>query len=195
MPSQPDDATPLNPHFYGGRMLLAMPGMSDPRFARAAIALCVHDEHGAMGVDVGHAIEGLSLAKLVENFGIEAPQLAHVPVMRGGPVDAQRGFVLHGPEWGGPDSITVTEEWSLSGSVDILKAIAAGEGPGRYIVALGYSGWSSGQLEHEMTRHGWFLGGALPLDLMRLAPGQRWDASFAACGVDSRLLAGAAGQA
>lgn len=195
MPMPPDDQALHSPRFYGGRMLLALPGMNDPNFSRAAIAMCVHDEHGAMGLDIGHAIEGLSVAGLMESFGIEAPDLAHVPVVRGGPVEAQRGFVLHGGDWSGQDSMLVTEEWRLSGSMDILKAIAEGKGPTRFVVALGYSGWGAGQLEHEMTRHGWFLGGTLPAELARLAPGRRWDASFAACGVDSRLLAGAIGQA
>lgn len=187
-------ATP-SPRFYGGRMLLAMPGMVDPNFCRAVIALCVHDEHGAMGLDVGHAIDGLSVAELMASFGLQAPHLTHAPVMRGGPVEAQRGFVLHGGDWGGQDSLSVTEDWHLSGSMDILKAIAAGEGPSRYIVALGYSGWSAGQLEHEMREHGWFLGGPVLADLARLAPGQRWDQSYAACGVDSKLLSGDMGQA
>jgi putative transcriptional regulator len=184
-----------SPRFYGGRMLLAMPGMVDPNFSRAVIAMCVHDEHGAMGLDVGHAIEGLSVAELMAGFGIEAPQLAHVPVMRGGPVEAQRGFVLHCGDWSGKDSLSVAENWNLSGSMDVLKAIAAGEGPSHYIIALGYSGWSAGQLEHEMHLHGWFLGGTLPADLARVAPGSRWDQCYAACGVDSKLLTGNTGQA
>lgn len=190
-----NDESGSSPRFYGGRMLLAMPGMADPNFNRAAIALCVHDEHGAMGLDVGHAIEGLSVAELLAGFGLEAENLTHVPVMRGGPVEAQRGFVLHGGDWGGQDSLVVADNWHLSGSMDILKAIAAGEGPAHYVIALGYSGWSAGQLEHEMHMHGWFLGGAVPPDLARVAPAKRWDHCYAACGVDTRLLSGATGQA
>ncbi|MGD9811688.1 MAG: YqgE/AlgH family protein [Sphingobium sp.] len=184
-----------NPRFYAGRMLLAMPGMADDNFRRAAIAMCVHDEHGAMGIDVGNAIEGLSLAELMASFDIEAEALAHVPVMRGGPVEPQRGFVLHGNDWGGQDRAEVSAEWSLSGSLEILEAIAAGEGPSRYIVALGYTGWGGGQLEHEMTLHGWFLGGEIPADLAGLTPGRRWNECFRRCGVDTRLLAGTAGLA
>lgn len=195
MSGEQDNSLSQSPRYYGGRMLLAMPGMNDPRFARSAIAMCVHDENGAMGLDVSHAIEQLSLAGLLGNFGIEAPQLAHIPVVRGGPVEAQRGFVLHGPDWSGQDSLVVAEEWRLSGSMDVLKAIAEGKGPASFIVALGYSGWGAGQLEHEMTRHGWFLGGAIPQHLARMTPGRRWDESYAASGVDSRLLAGGMGQA
>ncbi|MFO1259798.1 MAG: YqgE/AlgH family protein [Sphingomonadaceae bacterium] len=190
-----DDPLMQYPRFYGGRMLLAMPGMNDPHFTRSAIAMCVHDENGAMGLDVSHAIEQLSVASLLESFGIEAPHLAHMPVVRGGPVEAQRGFVLHGADWSGQDSLIVADEWRLSGSMDILKSIAEGRGPDRFVVALGYSGWGAGQLEHEMTRHGWFLGNVISPELARLAPGQRWDACYAACGVDSRLLADGMGQA
>ncbi len=176
-------------------MLLALPGMGDSRFARSAIAMCVHDEHGAMGLDTSQAIEGLSVSGLLLNFGIEAAHLAHLPVVRGGPVEAQRGFVLHSCDWSGQDSIPVTDNWKLSGSMDILKAIAEGEGPARFIIALGYSGWGAGQLEFEMTQQGWFLGSEISLELARKSPSQRWDACFADCGVDSRLLAGAIGQA
>lgn len=190
VPSDPDA-----PRFYGGRMLLAMPGMVDGNFHRAAIAMCVHDEHGALGLDVGNAVEGLSVAELMAGFGIEARDLAHVPVMCGGPVDPQRGFVLHSTDWSGQDFIAVGAEWGLSGSLDVLKAIAAGEGPSRYIVTLGYSGWGAGQLEDEMTRHGWFLGEEIPATLAATAPGRRWDQCFAAYGIDARFLAGDAGQA
>lgn len=176
-------------------MLLAMPGMADGHFERAAIAMCVHDEHGALGLDIGNVVEGLSLAELMSGFGIETEGLDYIPVMRGGPVEPQRGFVLHSPDWGGQDSLTVSDEWSLSGSLDILKAIGAKAGPSRYIVALGYSGWGGGQLEHEMTQHGWFLGGEIAPDLAGVEPGRRWGACYAACGVDSRLLSGGAGQA
>lgn len=190
-----DESKDLYPRYYAGRMLLAMPGMTDDNFNRAVIAMCVHDEHGALGVNVGRAIEGLSLAELLSGLDIEAPHLGHVPVMHGGPVDPQRGFVLHSPDWGGQDSMAVSDHWALSGSMDILKAIASGQGPSRYIAALGYSGWGAGQLEHEMSSHGWFLGDYIPEDLARTAPGQRWDACFAACGVKASLLSGEIGQA
>ncbi|MGE4431773.1 MAG: YqgE/AlgH family protein [Sphingobium sp.] len=183
------------PRFYGGRMLLAMPGMEDHHFDHAAIAMCMHDEQGALGLDIGNEMPGMSLADLMEGLEIEAQGLDNVPVLCGGPVDPQRGFVLHSADWGGQDSMDVGENWALSGSLDVLKAIAAGTGPDRYIVALGYSGWGAGQLELEMTRHGWFLGDAIPSHLNVVRPDRRWSHCFAACGIDSRLLAGKAGQA
>lgn len=184
-----------NPRFYAGRMLLALPGMADRNFHRAAITMCVHDEHGAMGIDVGTAVEGLSVAELMANFEIDAPTLTQAPVMRGGPVEPQRGFVLHSMDWDGQDMVQVGPEWGLSGSLDILKAIAANEGPDRYIIALGYSGWGAGQLEHEMTMQGWFLGDVIPAELAQIEPRQRWETCFAASGVDVRLLSGDMGQA
>ena len=189
------DGTFEPPRFYAGRMLLALPAMGDPNFQRAAIAMCVHDENGAMGVDVGNVIPGLSLGELMADFGIESANLSHVPVLRGGPVDPQRGFVLHSTDWSGQDSVQIGPEWGLSGSLDMLKAIAGGTGPSRYLLALGYSGWGPGQLEHEMTMNGWFLGGEIPETLTAVAPSRRWDSCFAACGVDARLLSGSVGEA
>lgn len=184
-----------NPRFYAGRMLLALPGMVDPNFHKATIAMCVHDENGAMGIDVGHAVDGLSATELMANFEIDAPQLAHVPVLNGGPVEPQRGFVLHSLDWSGQDFVQIGVEWGLSGSLDILKAIAAGNGPSRYVIALGYSGWGAGQLEHEMAMHGWFLGEEIPISLAAIPPARRWDHCFADSGVDARLLSGGMGQA
>ncbi len=184
-----------SPRFYAGRMLLALPGMVDGNFRRAAIAMCVHDEHGAMGLDVGTVIAGLSLAELMGGLGNDAHHLGHVTVMRGGPVEPQRGFVLHGTGWSDEHSNGITDAWRVSASIEILKAIAAGEGPSRFVVTLGYSGWAGGQLEHEMTTHGWFLGGEIPAHLAGIDPGRRWDECFALSGVDARLLAGCAGMA
>jgi putative transcriptional regulator len=176
-------------------MLLAMPGMSDGNFERAVIAMCVHDEHGALGLNVGSVLAGFSFAELLASLDIDAPHLGHVPVLSGGPVDPQRGFVLHSRDWSGEGHMDIGAEWCLSGSLDVLRAIAEGRGPQRYIVTLGYSGWGAGQLEHEMAHQGWFLGGVIPERLAAIAPGRRWDECFAACGVDTRLLASDVGMA
>jgi putative transcriptional regulator len=106
-----------------------------------------------------------------------------------------RGFVLHSSDWGGQDTIDVGGRWSLSGSIDILRAIAQGRGPGRWLVSLGYAGWAPGQLDEEMTRHGWFN---MPGDeaLMFDAPmAERWALGFQKMGIDPRLLASGAGTA
>ncbi|MPT48132.1 MAG: YqgE/AlgH family protein [Sphingobium sp.] len=185
-----------SPLYYAGRMLLALPGMGDENFDRAAIAMCVHDEHGALGLDIAHAIPGLTLADVMDGLSIEGGEgLLHVPVLRGGPVEPQRGFLIHSRDWGGQDAMVVNAHWALSGSLDILKAIAQGGGPRDYIVTLGYTGWGEGQLEDEMTRHGWFLGEDIAPGLVGVDASRRWEKSFAASGVDVRLLAGQSGLA
>ncbi|MCC4232472.1 YqgE/AlgH family protein [Sphingobium soli] len=181
--------------FYGGNFLLALPGMQDQRFDHSVLALCVHDADGALGIAVSDEMEGLGLRELLESFDIDANKVPDTPVLRGGPVEPRRGFVLHSLDWAGQDMMQVNDQWGLSGSLDILKAIAEQRGPSRYLVALGYAGWGAGQLEEEMTGESWFLapGNA---DLLFNTPARRkWAAIFAASGVDSTHLVGGAGLA
>jgi putative transcriptional regulator len=103
--------------------------------------------------------------------------------------------VLHSLDWGGQDTIDVAGRWGLSGTVDVLRAIAAGKGPSRWLVALGYAGWTSGQLEEEMTRHGWFTTPATPDLIYDVAAADRWQSAFAGAGIDPRLLASSTGRA
>ena len=183
------------PPFYVGNLLLAMPGMSDPNFDHSVIALCVHDEDGAMGIDIGSEMGGLGLRALLANFDLDGGQVPDTPVLCGGPVEPQRGFVLHSLDWGGQDMVQVDRLWGLSGSLDILKAIAEGRGPERYVVALGYVGLGAGQLESEMTRHGWFLAPAEPGIVFDTPTRSRWTRAFAANGIDAAMLASAPGKA
>lgn len=183
------------PPYYVGNLLLAMPGMGDLNFDHAVIALCVHDADGAMGVDVGSEIGGLGLRELLSTFDLDGSNVPDTPVLRGGPVEPQRGFVLHSLDWGGQDMVQVDDLWGLSGSLDILKAIAEGRGPSRYLVALGYAGWGAGQLEAEMTGHGWFLAPAQSRLLFDTPTRSRWSRAFAASGIDAAMLTSAPGQA
>lgn len=183
------------PPYYAGRLLLAMPGIGDANFAHSVIALCAHDANGALGIDIGTEIDGLTLRELLDTFDIDGSDVPDVPVLRGGPVEPRRGFVLHSLDWGGQEMLQVDGAWGLSGSLDVLRAIAEGRGPSRYLVALGYSGWGPNQLEIEMTRHGWFLGDANSDLLFETPMARRWSAAFAASGVDSALLVSAAGSA
>lgn len=183
------------PHYYAGHLLLAMPGIGDPNFDHSVIALCAHDEQGALGINIGAEVEGLSLRELLATFDIDGSGIVDRPVLRGGPVEPRRGFVLHSLDWGGQDMLQVGKLWGLSGSLDILKAIAEGRGPSRYLVALGYAGWGPGQLEAEMTRHGWFLAGGGAEIIFDTPVTARWSAAFAASGVDAALLVGSAGTA
>ena len=187
------------PNFLSGKLLLAMPGMADPRFERAVIAMCVHDENGAVGVGIGHKRAGITFRGLLRQLDIDPGEAPDCAVHHGGPVEPGRGFVLHSTDWGGQDSIQVNGEagqvFAMTGTIDVLKAIAEGKGPSRWIVALGYAGWGEGQLDEEMTRHGWFAAGADCAILFDTPTDERWAAAFKAEGIDPRLLASETGAA
>ncbi|WP_109809387.1 YqgE/AlgH family protein [Sphingosinithalassobacter portus] len=184
-----------SPSFLTGQFLLAMPGIGDPRFERAVIAICAHDGEGALGIGIGDTIEGLGLHDLLGQFEIDPGNVPDLPVHFGGPVEPRRGFVLHSTDWSGQDTIDVAGRWALSGTVDVLKAIADNNGPSRWLVALGYAGWGEGQLDEEMTRHGWF---STPGDVDLIYDGaaaDRWTRGFRQAGIDPRLLANDTGTA
>jgi putative transcriptional regulator len=183
------------PPYLSGQLLLAMPGIGDPRFERAVIALCAHDANGALGIGIGRIIPRLGLHGLLEQLGIDPGAAPNCPIHLGGPVEPQRGFVLHGQDWGGEDTLHVGRRWALSGTLDVLKAIAGGRGPTRWLVALGYAGWEEGQLDEEMSRHGWFATPANDSLIFEGAVADRWTAAFASAGIDARLLAPETGHA
>jgi putative transcriptional regulator len=187
------------PRFLTGKLLLAMPGMGDPRFERAVIAMCAHDENGAVGIGIGHKRAGLRLRGLLVQLGIDPGEAPDRAVHHGGPVEPGRGFVLHSTDWGGQDSLHVAglsgELFAMTGTLDVLKAIAEGEGPSQWLVALGYAGWGEGQLDEEMTRHGWFAADGHASILFDVPTDERWAASFKTAGVDPRLLVGQTGAA
>lgn len=181
--------------FLTGQFLLALPGIGDPRFERAVIAMCAHDEAGAMGVNIGARLDGIRLHGLLEQLDIDPGETQDAAIHFGGPVEPQRGFVVHSTDWDGQDTVTVADRWALSGTLDILKAIAAGTGPRQWLVALGYTGWASGQLDEEMTRHGW-LNVSGSTDLLFTTPEEvRWESGYESAGIDPRMLATRAGTA
>ncbi len=188
-----------DPRFLSGRLLLAMPGMADPRFERAVIALCMHDENGAIGIGIGHKRAGISFRGLLRQLDIDPREVADCAVLHGGPVEPGRGFVLHSADWGGQETLEVAgasgETFAMTGTIDVLRAIAEGEGPKRWIVALGYAGWGEGQLDEEMTRHGWFAATGNAAILFDTPADERWAAAFKAEGIDPRLLVGETGAA
>jgi putative transcriptional regulator len=181
--------------YLAGRLLLAMPGMGDPRFDRSVIAMCVHDENGAFGVNVGHLREGVRFRELLGEVGIESKSVPDRGVLHGGPVEPGRGFVLHSTDWGGLGTIEVKPLGALSASLDVLKAIAQGTGPSRWLFVLGYAGWAPGQLEGEMRRHGWYAAAGRPEILFDNEADSRWAATWRAEGIDPALLANVTGRA
>ena len=187
------------PRFLSGKLLLAMPGMGDPRFERAVIALCVHDENGAIGIGVGQKRPGITFRGLLRQLEIEPGQAPDSAVHHGGPVEPGRGFILHSEDWGGQDTLHVAGPdgplFAMTGTIDVLRAITEGRGPSQWIAALGYAGWGEGQLDEEMTRHGWFAARGDPKILFDTPTDERWAAAFKAEGVDPRLLTSETGAA
>ncbi len=181
--------------FLSGRLLLAMPGMFDPRFDHAVIAMCIHDENGALGIGIGEERADLSFRALLEDVGIDPGEAPERPVLNGGPVEPQRGFVLHSNDWGGEGSVAINPFGVLSGTLDVLRAIAEGRGPRHWIFALGYAGWGAGQLDEEMKHHGWFAAAGHPEILFDTPVADRWTQTWRAEGIDPALLASETGHA
>lgn len=183
------------PKFLTGQLLLAMPGIGDPRFEKAVIAMCSHDEQGALGIGLGRIIPRIHFHDLLRQLDIEPGVAPNVPIHQGGPVEPQRGFVLHTLDWGGQETLQVSDRWALSATLDILRAIAEGKGPSRWVAALGYAGWGPGQLEQEMCANGWFATPGDDFLLYDCDVGSRWAAAFKSAGIDARLLTADSGTA
>lgn len=181
--------------YLSGRLLLAMPGMFDPRFERSVIAMCIHDENGAFGIGIGHVREGVTFHSLLEEVGIDPGVAPDCAILHGGPVELGRGFVLHSLDWSGQGTLEIDGLCALSASLDVLRAIAEGRGPSQWVVALGYAGWGPGQLDGEMRRHGWYAAAAYDQILFDTPFDERWAATWKAEGIDPALLANVTGQA
>ncbi len=176
-----------------GKLLLAMPGMSDPRFDRAVVAMAAHDEDGALGIGIGHLVPQTCFRDLLDNVGIDPRNAPDAPVHYGGPVEPHRGFVLHSPEWRAPGAMALGPVFGLTASLDALREIAEGRGPRRWLFALGYAGWAAGQLDGEMQRHGWFAAEASEPVVFDTPAETRWTATWRAAGIDPAMLASVSG--
>jgi len=191
--------------YLKGQLLIAMPLMTDRRFVRSVIYLCAHSEDGAMGLIINHRATHINFPSLLERLkivpgggaddGISADILER-QVHNGGPVETGRGFVLHTSDYFARDStLAIDSGISLTASVDILKAIATGEGPDKAILALGYAGWSAGQLESEIQSNGWLHCSA---DLDLLFDGDldsKYSRALGKLGIDPTFLVADAGHA
>jgi putative transcriptional regulator len=151
--------------------------------------MCVHDQEGALGIGLGRVIPGLGFHDLLEQLDIEPGAAPNVPLHLGGPMEPQRGFVLHSVDWGGQDSVDVAGRWTMSPTIDVLKAIAGGKGPTRWVAALGYAGWTGGQLEDELSRHGWFVTEGDDNLMYDIDAEHRWASAYHGAGIDPRMLA------
>lgn len=186
------------PAFLAGQMLVAMPGIGDPRFERAVLYLCAHDAEQAMGLAVNRPVEGLTLYELLNNLGVEpdAEALGDL-VMLGGPVERERGFVLHTDDFVSPDStVPVADGLALTVTRDVLDALGnRALRPRRAILALGYSGWGPGQLEQELRDNVWLICEADEALLFGDDYDNKWTMALAKIGVTADHLSAQAGRA
>jgi len=185
------------PDFLSGQILIAMPGMQDPRFQRSLIYLCAHSADGAMGLIVNKTADGLKLKDLFGKLDIPiGGGIASAPVHYGGPVEIGRGFVLHSSDYCSDDAtLQVDAGTSMTATLDVLHAMASDHGPHHAIVALGYAGWAPGQLEVELQQNGWL---ACPADeelLFGVDADAKWDRALAKLGIDPAMLSSTGGRA
>ncbi len=178
-----------------GQFLLALPGIGDPRFEQSVIAMCAHDPAGAFGLCVHSELDELTVPALMRQLDVDPGKTPEVRVLAGGPVEPQRGFVLHTPDWCSEDTLFVAGRWALTASLEILHAIAEARGPRHWLMALGYAGWGPGQLDAELALHGWFATPGTDQLLWETDTNRRWAAGFAASGVEVGLLSATAGRA
>ena len=190
--------------YLTGQLLVAMPQMRDPRFARSVIYMCAHSEEGAMGLIINQRASHISFPDLLERLGITtlsgeegiSNELLGMSVHVGGPVETGRGFVLHSADFFIENStLPIDEHVCLTATLEILKAIALGNGPEKAMLALGYAGWAPGQLEDEIQRNAWLN---VPADgslVFRDDTSHTWEAALAKLRVDPALLSGSAGHA
>lgn len=192
------------PAYLEGQMLVAMPGMLDSRFARSVIYVCAHSEKGAMGIIVNQPAKIASFPELLVQLQVIAPddrinlpgRAENIQVLSGGPVQTDRGFVLHSTDFFIDNStLPIDKEVSLTATIDILRAIAVGEGPDRAVLALGYANWSAGQLENEIQQNGWLH---CPADSHLVFDdnyGSKYMRAMRSIGIDLERLSSTAGHA
>lgn len=184
-------ADTLTNHF-----LIAMPNLLDANFARSVTLICEHSAEGCMGIVINRLTD-LHLGDIFSQLGIDVERASHRDnaVYLGGPVQNNRGFVLHEPLGAWQSTLPVTDRFGVSTSRDILEAIAENRGPERFLVALGYAGWGAGQLEREITENSWLSGPASREIIFDLPVESRWRAAAQLVGVDLTTLSGEAGHA
>lgn len=180
-----------------GKLLIAMPGMGDPRFEHGVVYLCSHSDEGAMGLIVNKPAEDLSTHDLLEKLEIRVTSNKPAsPVHFGGPVETGRGFVLHSMDYDQSEGTMEVEGGiGMTATLDILSDMASGRGPAESLLALGYSGWGPGQLEGEIANNGWLTADANPDILFRRDNAEKWSAALAVLGVDALTLSATAGRA
>ena len=189
--------TPDHDDGLSGKMLIAMPSIGDPRFEKTLIFLCAHSEDGALGLVVNRRADDVNQSDLYDQLDIDMSRNAvQRHVHYGGPVETARGFVLHSSDYHSDEAtLEVDDEFSMTATIDVLKALASGEGPANALIALGYAGWSGGQLEDELQRNGWLTCDADRDLVFGVNDDGKWEAALAKLGVDPTWLSAEGGSA
>ncbi len=192
-----NDSPSLPAGFLGGKLLIASPGIGDPRFDRSVILMCDHSAEHAMGIVLNKQVEGLRLPEVFEQLGVETTdETIDRPVLLGGPVERQRGFVLHTNDFQTADAtLAVTDHIGLSSTKDALDAMASSTPPRRSMLALGYAGWGSGQLEDELAANAWLVADANETLVFSDDIDGKWQNALGTLGVTPEHLSGASGTA
>ncbi|GLQ35902.1 UPF0301 protein [Amylibacter marinus] len=180
-----------------GKILIAMPGMNDPRFERSVVYMCAHSADGAMGLIINKPADGLKFNDLLDQLDIKPSRpIGTVPVHMGGPVEHGRGFVLHSRDYSAQEAtLDVTDQIGMTASLEILEDISNGDGPDFCLLALGYSGWGPGQLEQEIQANGWLIADAPDALVFASNSDNKWDAALDTLGIDPRMLSATGGRA
>ena len=183
--------------YLDGKLLLSMPGMSDPRFYRAVIFVVSHHAQGAMGLIVNFPMDHLTFPDLMTEVGLGEVSITRpdVPLLNGGPVEMQNGFLLHTPDFEHEHTKKVSPHFSVSANLEALSAFATGECPKEGLLMLGYAGWGAGQLEQEMQENAWLVADADHQILFNTAFSERWDRAYSYLGVDPGFMSMDAGRA
>jgi len=182
--------------YLTNQFLIAMPGLEDPNFYHSVTYVCEHNQEGALGLVINRLLD-LQLGEILQHMHLDnaEPEARQMPVHLGGPVQQDRGFVLHEPLGDWEATLKVTDRIGITSSIDILQAIALNDGPERVLITLGYAGWGAGQLEQEMAENAWLTGPADPTILFSTPDQERWRAAAASLGVNLDLLSGETGHA
>ncbi|MCC3862491.1 YqgE/AlgH family protein [Pseudemcibacter aquimaris] len=188
--------------YLSGQLLLAMPAMTDPRFANAVIYMCTHTEEGAMGLVINKLCDNIDFPDLLNQLSISTPSdiekqipLEKITLHEGGPVESGRGFILHSADYVQETTLIISETIALTATIDILTAIANDEGPQDYLIALGFSGWGRGQLESEIKRNSWLSIEADEELVFRTDLDLKYPRAMAKLGVDLSMLSSESGSA
>lgn len=186
----------VDTEYLTNHFLIAMPRLADPNFFHTVTYICDHNADGAMGIVINRPMS-MQLGEIFEHMNLPDydSKWAEAPVFQGGPVQPERGFILHEPLGNWEATLKVSGEIGLTASQDVLASLSKGEGPEKFLIALGYAGWGSGQLENEMAQNAWLSGPADPAIIFDIPYQQRWEAAAALLGVDLNLLSDDAGHA